>query len=520
MRRSLAVASSCLALLAGGKTSAQSCAPSPLQAFLSPQLVNGDFGTSTAASGGYAVIGCPRGDGLNLNTGTAFVYQAEFFGLTNPVPLVVPTATTGDHVGQSVAFDGDVIVLGAPNTTVGGSINAGSAHVFERNAGIWTCVATLTESAPAASRYFGQSVCVSQGRIVVGAPGDGLTSVGRAVVFQRDQFGAWVWTADLAPAVGVGGQLFGASVDCEASTITVGSPNARAAYVFDLFVGLWFQTATILDGTPQYGRAIALQGSWLASTCDAGVRVYQRSGATWALHSTLTSPLGLTDYSVSIDGNHIAAGGINASGVVAVWEMQSQTWVPLGGTMWMIAPPIPAGLGLFMQGFGASIAITGDRLVVGAPNATLSAQPGPNLQCGAAYYVRFGKGEIQTFGSSCPGTGGFAPTLATSGCAIPAGALTVTVTGGVGGSFALLLFGQSQANIPAGFGCSVHIAPVLPPTPLIPLFGTGPGQGAISFSASLPTNMPGGSFTMQAFCADPGAPLGFTATNGVEVVVH
>lgn len=503
---------------------AQTCPPTPLQALLSPQpFTDGEFGYAVAATDSVVVVGCPVGAGPSPATGLAIVMDPGFLSLGPQIALHVPGATAGDRVGHAVAVDGDVIVLGAPNTTVNGLANAGAVHVFERVTGAWKYVSTLVDPSTAAASYFGRAVHVSGSRLVIGAPGDGTQTsphVGRAVIFERDTQGAWVYTATLNPAGGIAGQFFGASVACDGATVIVGSPIVRRFYVYDLFAGLWFQTASVLDGNPDFGRKIAFRSPWLVSTADPGPHVYKRVGASWAFTGELATPFGIARDSIALSSNRIVAGGVDASGFVAAWELHAESWVPIGGTLWGFPPDVPIGFNPVLIGFGSSAAIAGNRIVVGAPTTKIENGPTAQHRCGAAYYVRMGKGTIQSFGVSCSGSGGFSPTLNISGCAISSGLLTLEVSGGVGGSVALLLFGPAAANSPIGFGCSLAVAPILPATPLIPLFGAGDGQGAIAISGSLPVLSFPAMFTVQAICADPGAPLGFTSTNGIATQVQ
>jgi hypothetical protein len=128
-------------------------------------------------------------------------------------------------------------------------------------------------------------------------------------------------------------------------------------------------------------------------------------------------------------------------------------------------------------------------------------------------------GSITEYGSGCPGSGGFVPHLALSGCPEPNDLVSFSVTNGLGGSTALLLFGLNQAAVPIGGGCSLNVSPVLPVVLVLPLFGSGPGNGSISFDAVLPGDAPAVTVTMQVFVIDAGNPIGGAGTNGVEVVV-
>ncbi len=123
------------------------------------------------------------------------------------------------------------------------------------------------------------------------------------------------------------------------------------------------------------------------------------------------------------------------------------------------------------------------------------------------------------YGAGCAGTGGFVPALSWTGCAKPNAAVRVDVTGALGGSSALLLFGGGEANVPVGGGCSLLLSGVSPAGLIVPLGGVLPGTGSVSLSAMLPATIPSGVFTMQAFVADPSTVTGYSASNGVRVTL-
>ena len=76
------------------------------------------------------------------------------------------------YFGESVAIGDGTIVVGAKVTQKGS--DSGSVYLFEKSssgdASSWTQVAKLTADDGAAGDDFGKSVAISDGTIVVGAP--------------------------------------------------------------------------------------------------------------------------------------------------------------------------------------------------------------------------------------------------------------------------------------------------------------------------------------------------------------
>lgn len=128
-------------------------------------------------------------------------------------------------------------------------------------------------------------------------------------------------------------------------------------------------------------------------------------------------------------------------------------------------------------------------------------------------------GSVAQYGSGCPGTGFFVPSLDLDGCAEPNSNVTLEIKKGLGGSTALLFLGAAPSSIPIGGGCTLNVFPIIGPQLPLPLSGAGPGLGLLSIPAFIPGTLSGVSFTMQVFVLDPGATLGASASNGVQVTI-
>jgi len=126
---------------------------------------------------------------------------------------------------------------------------------------------------------------------------------------------------------------------------------------------------------------------------------------------------------------------------------------------------------------------------------------------------------VSEYGAGCAGAGGFTPSFSFGGCPAPSAMVTVEISGGVGGGMAAILFGLGQGSTPIGAGCDLLLTGVSPVSILLPLGGTGNGNGSVVLPATLPAVLPMGSFTMQAFCQDGTTGIGFTTTNGVMITL-
>lgn len=166
---------------------------------------------------------------------------------------------------------------------------------------------------------------------------------------------------------------------------------------------------------------------------------------------------------------------------------------------------VPAGtetrVGIDRDGDGA---LDRDELDAGSDPADAASTPG----CGG----------ITSYGAGCAGAGGFVPVLAMSGCAASGGTLSFSLQQGAGGGAALLLLGLGPAAAPIGGGCFLNVSPVLGAGITLPLAGALPGTGRLEFATVLPGGITSGTLTLQAVVQDATTPLGFTTTNGVQLV--
>lgn len=155
-------------------------------------------------------------------------------------------------------------------------------------------------------------------------------------------------------------------------------------------------------------------------------------------------------------------------------------------------------------------AVNGNPAVVAYPNAfgvVVLNQVGPSLDA---------------YGTGCPGTGGFVPTLRGEGCATPGGSITLRIEHGLPGASSLLFLGFGNGSANLSQFCALQVLPILPsPIVLPPLFGAGAGNGFLTLPGLvIPVTAPA-NFTLylQDLYADPGAPVGVSGTNPLKLFI-
>ncbi len=299
-----------------------------------------------AISGDTAVVG-------------ALVFQRNEGGQDNwgeVTELIAAGVQELDDFGVSVAVSGQTIIVGADGDD-GGGANAGAAYVFERNEGgtdNWGEVAKLTASDAQEGDIFGESVAVSVDTAVVGASWEdsGASNAGAAYVFSRDEGGQDNWgevTKLLAADAGVTDR-FGNSVAVSGGTAVVGAvwedaggccfDDPGAAYVFKRSQGgadNWGQVAKLIASDAQAG---ALLGISVAVSGDAAVV------GSWA----------------------DSAGGSQAGAAYVFRRSQG------GADKWGEIKKLTASDAQASDLLGNSVAISGDTVIVGAPEEDAEGQ--------------------------------------------------------------------------------------------------------------------------------------------------
>ena len=245
------------------------------------------FGRGVAIDGDLAVVGAwndgntsPPGGVFNDGPGAAYIYRRTGPNVwVEEAKLIIAHEAArafGDWLGYSVAISGDVVVLGAIHVSTP-FYNTGAAYVFRFDGRKWKQEAMLTAADRWPLDQFGYSVGISGDVVVVGAPQNDLTAVGKAYVFRRSG-GEWAEETRLIPPDLVENDELGSAVAVSGDVAIIGAWNhgnrgsvpdgTGAAYVyrFDSQTGSWdleqklVSTETFPGDRDRFGFAVTLQG--------------------------------------------------------------------------------------------------------------------------------------------------------------------------------------------------------------------------------------------------------------------
>lgn len=287
------------------------------------------------------------------------------------------SSETRDGFGQTLAMDGNLLVVGCPQADTLNGADSGLLYVFQRDAsnGEWSTVTGLKRpfgGQPLTNYWLGAAVAVRGDLIVGGSPRADLydsqdeldeEDCGEAVVFRKVD-GFWVFETILTASdadgseipnefFGRGGDAFGGTVAVEGDVIAIGAPREDpnndhadgdghgAVYLFVETGGGWDESAKFYysGAGPGNGMSGAYFGSALSISGD--------TVAVGAEHATLTSEV------VNFQAGSNGAVDVLVRSGPAQWTLQ-QTFVQPGG------PKV-------LHQFGFSVCVEGDTMVVGSP---------------------------------------------------------------------------------------------------------------------------------------------------------
>jgi hypothetical protein len=124
-------------------------------------------------SGDTVLVGAPGDEHPNgYDAGSAYVFTRTDGRWTRQAKLVPDDGDTEDLFGWSVSLSGDAAVVGAPGDEHPNGHEAGSAYTFERSNGQWVQQSKLAASDGREEGYFGQTVAIDGEGVVIGAARD------------------------------------------------------------------------------------------------------------------------------------------------------------------------------------------------------------------------------------------------------------------------------------------------------------------------------------------------------------
>lgn len=365
-----------------------------------PAGTNG-YGRSVALSGHYGLVGSNQGADLFVRPPPDtplpphLWIRAEHFS---------PRAGSTGLFGSAVAIDGDRLAIGAPWGDPQ-LVNNGYVDLYERAGSTWTFTQKLVPSSfdtppPLHPELeFGVPIVLKGDTLVVGAR-HYFDTAGRVFVFERNG-GLFQQTQQLKPPVDVQETSFGGALALSGDTLAIGRGGSGGAgggpqqqpivagevHVYVRANGVWSlqQVLTAPDSAPadHFGQSLDLHGNRLVVRSQTAVILFVRAAGVWTAQwqhavppvqviSTTANATVLLRPSpwrhVEDDlfvGNPAASPSRMQPGAGNVLRFTGAPDGPGFVPSTALKDPMPVADGRF----GASLAGSGDLLLVGAPAA-------------------------------------------------------------------------------------------------------------------------------------------------------
>jgi hypothetical protein len=386
------------------------------------KLLHADFapdnlGQSVAFDGASILGGAPA---KNSARGAAYVFARE---AVDPNRINGAESGQASFSGRSVDIDGDTAIISADNDSIDGTENGartGAAYIFVRTGATWTQQARLTPPDGANGDDFSSGVAISGNTAIVGAYDHKVganTGQGAAYVYTRSGT-TWTLQQKLTANDGSVFDYFGISVDISGDTAVVSASgddvfatndNRGSVYVFARTGATWAQQAKFTAQADRVGNAfgvdVAVDGDTVvvgnsletigATQNQGAAYIFTRTGATWTEQQRLFKATGGENgdgfgVSVAIHGETLVVG---AAGFSAVGSKGTAYVYVRANSAWTLQQQLLSNDLEFSDQLGKAVGISGDTVILGA----FSDAFGSNSNQGSAYiFKRAGSTWTQT----------------------------------------------------------------------------------------------------------------------------
>jgi len=320
------------------------------------------------------------------------LFSTSIFGQCEQGHLEPDVLVADDRFGQSAALQGDLALIGAPAEDTS---SAGSVYVFQRSGSDWVQLQVLTPPNPEFDDQFGASVDLHNGVAVVGAPGRNNPDDSGGAFTYRWNGAAFDFEQELVAADPQTGAHFGTDVAVSGNLLVCGTPEHKlldggplafqqgVAYVFRFNGSSWVPDVGLRALTPEnqgvFGSSVDLVSTFaLIGASNPSfigmeqVFLFRRNGG-WSFVAELVpddfAPSMRFGYSLEMGQTHAIVGARDAKNGGGAKVGAAYVFDINGTTIAQAAKLQPAGLDVNAW-FGASVAMDGDRALVGAPGQT------------------------------------------------------------------------------------------------------------------------------------------------------
>ncbi|MFN4255077.1 MAG: HYR domain-containing protein [Saprospiraceae bacterium] len=344
-------------------------------------------------------------EAMNVGTCSATITVLDVLNYSQTAQRMAADGAANDQLGWGLALDGQTAMAGAPNDKVGTQSKQGSAYIFQQNEGgtdNWGQLKQIKATDGAAVDYFGNAISLDGSTALLAAHGDNVgtvTDAGAVYIFEQNHLGpnfwgqkAQIFARDGATDDWAAYDYFGGAVSLKngraivgASKKKVGTKNAQgAAYIFEQNTGgpdNWgnVKKLTASDGAANnfFGQSVAQAGNLVlvganGHNSNRGAAYFFDGTAAWAQGQKLVaSDAAVGDgfgASVSLTNDYALVGAPNKAayaGAAYVFKNNAGTWAQL--------KKLTASDGAANDRFGSAVAMMDDYAYVSAVRGNANA---------------------------------------------------------------------------------------------------------------------------------------------------
>ncbi|MBI1881831.1 MAG: hypothetical protein HYR94_26955, partial [Chloroflexi bacterium] len=302
-------------------------------------LASDNFGRSVVISGDTAVVGADLEDSSYFNQGAVYIYKRDGDSWTQTQKLSSSAPIAREYFGRSLAVSGDYLFVGAPGDPL--MSRYVQTYIFKRAFnGTWS----LDDTIQAGTTYgFGRRVALEGDIALIGTPDSPIAFIpGGVNVYYYDTnaqqwWGASPFEVDDLPE----GAALGDSFDLNGNTAVVTAYNFESSwvYVFErdgmTSPPVWNSAVQLTSSDPDFNsgrKNVAINGDTIIIGNLENANppyVFVRDGTGWSQQGSLTPTETIEDFASGVDGyRDIAIFGTECTdeGAAYVFGRESANW--------------------------------------------------------------------------------------------------------------------------------------------------------------------------------------------------
>lgn len=277
---------------------------------ISTNIEQNGFGKSVSISDNYFMIGNPF---ENHQQGCAYICKLSDASFEHAVKLTPIEINNVISFGHSVDLNDNYAIVSSLNNCVFG-FNPGFVYIYKNIENTWSLVASMTSDDSLSCDGYGFNVEISDSFAVVSATADGDHGMASGCVYvYYNNKGNWIFLYKIYSPDASLSDFFGQSISLRDGLLLVGSPGERGpnnesgkAYLFKLMYDRYLKIADLmgkdLDDESGFGSSVTMDKTLIAIGApnrfyDNGigsVYIFEKNNDTWNEIKKLTSPLNQT----------------------------------------------------------------------------------------------------------------------------------------------------------------------------------------------------------------------------------